>query len=316
MHFSVTILGSGSATPTLGRHPTAQLLTYENECFLLDCGEGTQYRLIEQKVRPSKLKHIFISHLHGDHYFGLIGLLSTLNLSGRTEEMHIYGPRGLADMLLLPQKYAESPFLFPIQFTEIDTTRSYQVFENQYLTVMTIPMQHRIPCAGFLFREKKRKRNIIKEKMPEGISYEQIHQLKDGKDIMDERGNVQFANDAYTVAAPDPRAYAFCSDTRYEASIAAVVRGVDLLYHEATFMEDLSVQASERFHATARQAGLTAQQADAKKLLIGHFSSRYKSFEAFRDEARAVFANTELAEEGTQFVIEEITRHDSDHYAQ
>ena len=304
MQFSVTILGAGSASPALGRHPTAQLLTYDTEYYLIDCGEGTQYQLLKLKLRPSKLKYIFISHLHGDHYFGLVGLLSSLNLGGRTEPIWLFGPRGLNEILTLQFKYAESHLRFSIHFTEVETTRSYQVFENEQLTVQTIPLQHRVPCAGYLFREKQRPRNIIKEKLPEDLPFEAIRQLKNGQDVRDETGNVLFACDDYTHPPLPCRSYAFCSDTRYEPALAELVRGVDLLYHEATFMEDLAREASERYHATARQAAQIAHQAQVKKLLIGHFSARYKTLDGFLNEAQAVFTNTEIAKEGCTFAVE------------
>ena len=257
MHFSVTILGVGSASPKLGRHPTAQLVNYDNNHYLVDCGEGTQYQLLKYKFRPNKLKHIFISHLHGDHYFGLVGLLSSLNLSGRSEPMWIIGPRGLAEVITLAFKYAESPPQFAIHFTEVDSTRSYQVFENEHLSVHSIPLQHRIPCAGYLFREKQ---------------------------------NPQ-------------RSYAFCSDTRYDAAVVAYVRGVSLLYHEATFCDDLAQQSGSRYHATARQAAQVANEAEVGGLLIGHFSSRYKTLEDFEAQAQEVFPATQLAEEGVTFLV-------------
>lgn len=263
MRFDVTILGVGSASPILGRHPTAQLLTCGHEQYLIDCGEGTQYQLLKYKLRPHQLKHIFISHLHGDHYFGLVGLLSSLNLSGRQEPICITGPRGLNEVITLAFKYAESPPRFPIHYTEVETTRSYLIFENQYLSVETIPLQHRVPCAGYLFRQK------TNPNAPQ-------HPL---------------------------RSYAFCSDTRYDSSIIDYVRGVSLLYHEATFCDDLAHQAADRFHATAREAAQVAQQAQVGGLLIGHFSTRYKDLNRFLTEAQEVFPFTQIAEEGTTFEI-------------
>ena len=303
MHFSVTILGAGSATPMLGRHPSSQLLTYENETFLIDCGEGTQYRLLEQKIRPGKLKAIFISHLHGDHYFGLIGLISSLNLGGRTEELYLFGPRGLDEILTIQFKYSQTPLHFPIHFTATDTTISYQLFENHFFTVHTIPLEHRIPCAGFLFREKPHKRKLIKEKLVEDMPYDYLRQLKNGEDVFDEAGNLLFSFEAFTLPAPPPRSYAYCSDTRYDARIADYIKGVSLLYHEATFQEDLAHQAFERFHSTAREAASIAQKAQAGKLLIGHFSSRYKELAGFLSDAQSIFPKTEIAEEGKVFLI-------------
>ena len=303
MHFSVTILGAGSATPMLGRHPSSQLLTYENETFLIDCGEGTQYRLLEQKIRPGKLKAIFISHLHGDHYFGLIGLISSLNLGGRTEELYLFGPRGLDEILTIQFKYSQTPLHFPIHFTATDTTISYQLFENHFFTVHTIPLEHRIPCAGFLFREKPHKRKLIKEKLVEDMPYDYLRQLKNGEDVFDEAGNLLFSFEEFTLPAPPPRSYAYCSDTRYDARIADYIKGVSLLYHETTFQEDLAHQAFERFHSTAREAASIAQKAQAGKLLIGHFSSRYKELAGFLSDAQSIFPKTEIAEEGKMFLI-------------
>jgi ribonuclease Z len=304
MHFSVTILGAGSATPMLGRHPSSQLLTYENETFLIDCGEGTQYRLLEQKIRPGKLKAIFISHLHGDHYFGLIGLISSLNLGGRTEELYLFGPRGLDEILTIQFKYSQTPLHFPIHFTATDTTISYQLFENHFFTVHTIPLEHRIPCAGFLFREKPQKRKLIKEKLVEDMPYDYLRQLKNEEDVVDEAGNVLFGYKEFTLPAPPPRSYAYCSDTRYDERVAGYIQGVNLLYHEATFQEDLAHQAFERFHSTAREAATVAQTAQAGKLLIGHFSSRYKEVEGFLKDAQSIFPKTEIAEEGKVFKVE------------
>jgi ribonuclease Z len=304
MYFSVTILGAGSATPALERHPSSQLLTYENEAFLIDCGEGTQFRLLEQKFRPSRLKAIFISHLHGDHYFGLIGLISSLNLGGRTDELFLFGPRGLDEILTIQFKYSQTPLHFPIHFTATDTTSSYQLFENQHFTIHTIPLTHRVPCAGFLFREKPQKRKLIKEKLIEDIPYDYLRQLKNGENVFDEAGSLLYSYEEFTLPAPPPRSYAYCSDTRYDERVSSYVQGVDLLYHETTFQEDLAHQAAERYHATAREAATIAHNAQAGKLLIGHFSSRYKEVEGFLNEAQSIFPKTEIAEEGKVFVVE------------
>jgi ribonuclease Z len=303
MQFSVMILGAGSATPTVGRHPSSQLLTYENESFLIDCGEGTQYRLLEHKLRPGRLKAVFISHLHGDHYFGLIGLISSLNLGGRTDALHLFGPRGLDEILTLQFKHSQTPLQFPLHYTVTDTTQSYQLFENQHFTVHTIPLSHRVPCAGFLFREKNQKRKLIKEKLIEEIPFDYLRQLKNGESVYDEAGSLIYDVEEYTLPAPPPRSYAYCSDTRYDESIIGIIQGVNLLYHEATFQDDLMHQASERFHSTAREAATIAQKAQVAQLLIGHFSSRYKTFDNFLSEAQSVFPNTHIAIEGQAFNI-------------
>lgn len=304
MQFTVTILGAGSATPTLGRHPSAQLISYENENFLIDCGEGTQMRLLEYKIRPSRLKAIFISHLHGDHYFGLIALLSSLNLGGRTDDLHLFGPRGLDEILLLQFKYSQTPLHFTIHFTAVDTTQHTQVFDHPCFTVHTIPLQHRVPCAGYLFREKPHKRKLIKEKISDQMSYECLKKLKNAEHIYDESGAILYNFEEYTLPAPAPRSYAYCSDTRYYEQLSEYIKGVDLLYHEATFMEDLGQQAYERYHATAKDAARTAHKAGVGRLLLGHFSSRYKEFSGFLQEAQSIFAATAIAEEGKTFAVQ------------
>ncbi|AYQ32338.1 ribonuclease Z [Runella sp. SP2] len=303
MPFSVLILGAGSATPTLNRHPSSQLLTYESDHFLIDCGEGTQFRLLDYKVRPGRLKGIFISHLHGDHYFGLIGLLSSLNLGGRTDDLLLFGPQGLDEVLTLQFKYSQTPLQFRIIFTQTNTTTSTLLYEHPCFTVFTIPLSHRIPCAGFLFQEKPQKRKLIKEKITDGIPFDYLRQLKNGEDIYDEGGNLLYSVAEYTLPAPPPRSYAYCSDTRYDEAIIPIIRGASLLYHEATFQNDLAHQASARFHATASEAATIAKKANVGKLLIGHFSSRYKEVDSFLTEAQAVFPNSHIAEEGTTFNI-------------
>ncbi len=303
MQFSVMILGAGSATPVVGKYPSAQLLTVDNENFLIDCGEGTQFRLLEHKIRPGRLRGIFISHLHGDHYFGLIGLLSSLNLGGRTEELFLIGPRGLDEIITLHFKASHTPLHFPIRYRATDTESSEQVFENHCFTVTTIPLDHRIPCAGYLFKEKPHKRKLIKEKLSEDMPYEYLRKLKEGEDVLDEAGTVLFKCLEYTVPAPPARSYAYCSDTRYDERIIEVIHGADLLYHEATFRDELTQQAFERYHSTARQAGMIAAKSNVKKLMIGHFSSRYKEYSGFLEDAQSVFPNTEIAEEGKTFWI-------------
>ncbi len=303
MTFIVTILGSGSATPAPNRYPTSQLLTYDNECFLIDCGEGTQYRLLEIKFRPSRLKAIFISHLHGDHYFGLAPLLSSLNLGGRTDKLYLFGPKGLDTILEVIFKHSEKAFNFPLQFVETDTRNQTQIFENQSITVKTIPLDHKIDCAGFLFTEKDKKYNIKKDTLPADISIEHIKQLKEGLDVIDEDGGLLYSVAEYTLPPSPSRSYAFCSDTRFNEQTVGYLQGVDLLYHEATFLDELAIQATERYHSTPSQAAITALKSGAKKLIIGHFSSRYKTFELFLNEAQSVFPDTELALDGLVFDV-------------
>ncbi len=301
--FALTILGAGSATPSLRMHPTAQLLTVGSDYMLIDCGEGTQLRLIEQKIRPARLRYVFISHLHGDHYFGLAPLLSTLNLSGRTEDLYLFGPRGLDEVLTTIFRVSDSRLGYTLHFQAVDPATPTLLLDHPQVTVESIPLQHRIDCSGYLFREKPHKPHLLREKLPADVPIQYLKQLKDGQDVLSEDGSIRYAAAEYTVPGPPPRSYAFCSDTRYVASLVEQLRGVDLLYHEATFLEDNAQRAAEVYHSTARQAATIAATARVGRLLIGHFSSRYKQFEPFLAEAQAVFPETHLAIEGETFVI-------------
>jgi ribonuclease Z len=301
--FSVLFLGVGSATPMPGRHQTAQLLTYQNDLFLIDCGEATQYRLIEYRVRPSRLRYIFISHLHGDHYFGLAPLLSSLNLSGRTEDLFLFGPRGLDEVLTTIFRVSDARLNFPLHFQAIDPGKPGLLVDLPHLTVTSIPLDHRIACTGFLFREKPPQPKLLRALLPEEVAVSVLKQLKRGEDVLDEAGNVCFAAAHYTAPGPPARSYAFCSDTRYFPPLIEQIRGVDLLYHEATFMDDNAERANQVYHSTAREAALVAQEAEVGRLLIGHFSSRYKQFDDFLAEARSVFAESDLAVEGQHIDI-------------
>ncbi len=301
--FAVTILGSGSASPALDRHQTAQLVTYTNDHFLIDCGEGTQYRLIEQRARPSRLNYIFISHLHGDHYFGLMPLLSSLNMGGRTEDLYLFGPRGLDEIITTTFRISNGQFFFPLHFQPVDPGRPALLLDLPGLTVESIPLDHGIGCTGFLFREKPARPKLLRDRLPADVPVSVLKTLKDGHNVLDETGQVVYAAVDYTVPGPTPRAFAYCSDTRYNERILDQIRGVDLLYHEATFRDDNGQRASEVHHCTARQAGQLARKAGVGHLLIGHFSSRYKSFDEFLTEAQDEFPATELAIEGQSFAV-------------
>lgn len=297
--FGVTILGAGSATPSLLRHPTAQLLHHDGDYVLIDCGEGTQFRLLEQKIRPGRLRHIFISHLHGDHYFGLAPLLSTLNLGGRTDDLFLFGPAGLDDVLTTIFRQSDTRLGYPLHFTPVNPSQPAQLLTDYpLLTVETIPLDHRIGCTGYLFREKPPRRKLLRDRLPGDAPVAWFNQLKDGQDILDGQGNVLFSVADCTAPGPPARSYAFCSDTRFDEQIIPLVKGVNVLYHEATFLEDNALRANEVYHSTARQAATIAARADVGRLVIGHFSSRYKEIEPFLTEARTVFTNTDLAEEG------------------
>lgn len=303
MNFEFTVLGTGSATPTLTRNPSAYLLTVDNEYFLIDCGEATQYRLQEQKIRHTRMRHIFISHLHGDHYFGLVGLLSSLSLNRRTEDMTIVGPRGLAEILTIQFKHSESILNFKVNFIETEPEKAQLILDHPLMTVETIPLQHRIPCCGFLFKEKQPKRKIIKEKLPENFPIPYIHQLKNGQDVTDElTGKVYLCSD-FTTEPTTPKSFAYCSDTAYDEQKIEQIKGVDTLFHEATFAENELQRAIKTNHSTAKQAATIAQKSNAKQLIIGHYSSRYDDLSGHLAEAQSVFENTKLAIEGDTYKI-------------
>ncbi|MDB5263984.1 MAG: ribonuclease [Adhaeribacter sp.] len=298
MEFELTILGSSSATPSYNRNHTAQILTIGNQLNLIDCGEGTQMQLMRYKVKHQRICNIFISHLHGDHFFGLFGLLSTMHLQQRTTPLTIFGPPGLADILTLQFKYSNTHYTFKLIFRELDTTAYAQVFEDKYITVHTLPMQHRVSCCGFLFREKPKPRHLVKANLPTFLTPPQLIKLKNGEDLLDEAGNILVKNEEVTRAPSHSRSYAYCSDTRYKEDLIPYLQDVDLLYHEATFLDNMLERAVYTYHSTARQAATLAQKANVKRLLIGHFSARYKDLNPLLEEAKAVFDNTHLAIEG------------------
>ncbi|MEO6169074.1 MAG: ribonuclease Z [Chitinophagales bacterium] len=302
MTFEVTILGSNSALPAHGRHPTSQVLNHNEKLFLLDCGEGTQIQLTNYQIKRSKINHIFISHLHGDHYYGLIGLLTSYHLLKRTEPLHIFCPKGLKEIIDLNFKYSDTRLVYDLVEHEIDCTISQMIFENDHLTVTTIPMKHRIPCCGFLFREKKHDRRILPEQLSKyNIPVSFIPDLKAGKDLTVD--NQLIFNSELTGDPPASRAYAFCSDTLHSDHFIDQVREADLLYHEATFMEESAERAALTFHSTALQAATIAEKARVKKLMIGHFSAKYDDLQLVLKEANIIFPNTELAIEGLTFQI-------------
>jgi len=300
MQFELQILGSASATPMTGRHPTAQLLAVGEGRYLIDCGEGTQWRLLEHRRRLSSLRVIFISHLHGDHYFGLFGLLGTLHLQGRQDPLLIVGPPGLDFVLTTQAMHSGIQYGFTITFVSVDTEAHAVVYEDALVRVSSLPMRHRIPCCGYLFEEQPRRDRLVKESLPPGLSPAELAQLAQGHDLPANpaTGRPALAHAAVSTPAAPPRRYAFCSDTLYTPALAELVRGVDLLYHEATFLEELRERAAQTHHSTAAQAAELARTAGVGLLLIGHFSSRYKQLAAHLQEAQAIFSNSELATEG------------------
>jgi ribonuclease Z len=302
--FEIKILGSSSATPVFNRHHSSQLLTINNQLFLIDCGEGTQLQLIKYKIRFTKINYIFISHLHGDHYLGLVGLLSTMHLNGRTKDLYLFGPPGLDEIITIQLKHSETFLNFKIIFTELDTTAQKLILDLDNLTIETIPLIHRINCCGFLFKEKPKKRKIDKTKLPDHVTPLQIIALKEGEDIVDKEGNL-LKSEQYTFPARKSRSYAYCSDTAYNPAMFGQIEGVDILYHEATFLHDMESRAKETYHSTALQAAWTAKETKAKSLLLGHFSARYKDIEPHLTEAKTLFQNSFLAEEGLVFTIDD-----------
>lgn len=297
------ILGNGSGGPFQGRHFTAQLLKAGKYRFLIDCGEGTQQQLYRYRLRYDNLAQIFISHLHGDHTFGLAGLLSSFCMQRRQQAIHIYSPPGLSDLIGATFRAGGIQPPFPIIFHEVNPEQSRCVFENPVLEVWTIPLRHRAPCTGWLFREKPKRRRMRKDQIEAyGIHYTQIPGLLAGADLELPDG-ARVPNSELTRPPDPPRAYAFCSDTAFSERVIAAVQGVDLLYHEATFLSTQSAEAAITLHSTAAQAAEVARQAGAKKLLMGHFSSRYADLAQHLTEARGIFPDSYLAEEGEHYQI-------------
>ncbi|MCX2574247.1 ribonuclease Z [Pedobacter sandarakinus] len=301
MKFEVTILGSSSATPVYNRNPSAQLLNCNEKFYLIDCGEGTQLQLSKYNLKANRIDYIFISHLHGDHYFGLVGLLSSLHLNGRTKAIQIFAPAPLSEILEIQFKYSDTTLRYPIEFTSIEADMPRQIFENQDLIVRTVVLNHRIPTTGFVFQQKPRQRKLIKEKTDQ-IPMAYYTALKKGVDVELPDGRIIKSID-YTSPPDEPRSYAYCSDTMLDKRYFEAIKDCDTLYHEATFLHELIDRALETHHTTALQAGEVAKIVGAKKLLIGHFSSRYKTLQMLLEETQSVFQNTELAVEGRTFSL-------------
>lgn len=291
----LTILGFNSAIPTVNTSPTAQLLEMEERCFLIDCGEGTQVQLRKAKARFSKINHIFISHLHGDHCFGLPGLIASFRLLGREVPLHVYGPKGIKKMLETIFSITETHQGFEVVYHELDKKESEKIYEDNRVEVHTIPLDHRIYCNGYLFKEKPKERHINMEEVSKYSEIEtcDYHNLKAGKDFVLSDGYV-LKNEILTTDPAPSVSYAFCSDTRYLESVIPIIKNVTVLYHEATFLHDLKEMADYTGHTTALEAATIAKKADVDKLILGHFSNRYGDLTVFTDEARQVFPNTYL----------------------
>lgn len=303
MTFEVTILGSSSATPVYNRNPTAQLLNCNEKFYLIDCGEGTQQQLIKFGLKASKIDFVLISHLHGDHYFGLIGLLSSMHLNGRIKPIHIFAPLALKEILDLQFKHSDTHLRYELIYHFIEADQSTVIFENSDLSIETIILNHRIPCTGFKFTEKKRLRKIVVEKLEAAnVPIEYYPLLKRGVDLTLPNGDV-LLNVDYTTDSAIPKSYAYCSDTLMNESYFNSIKDCDTLYHEATFLHEMLERANETHHTTALQAAEIAKKVGAKKLILGHFSSRYKTLGPILDEAKSAFENVELAVEGHTYQI-------------
>ena len=297
----LTVLGTSSALPTSERFPSAHVLNAHERLFLIDCGEGTQMQLRKNRIRFGKINHIFISHLHGDHVFGLYGLLSTFSLLGRKDPLHLYAPENYNNILQSHLNDFDIHLSFEIDFTPLSGKKPVQILDDKYLTVTSFPLQHRVPAFGFLFGEKLAERNIIKERIEEyNIPTVRIAAIKKGADFVTQDGTV-IKNEELTLPPSEPLSYAYCSDTRYFKRLASFVKGVNLLYHEATFDKSKDDLAMTTGHSTTLDAARTALNAGAGRLLIGHFSGRYRDISFLVDEARTIFPNTYAAIDGKSF---------------
>ena len=302
MKFELTILGCGGAIPTLDKNPTSQYLNIQDRHFLIDCGEGSQIQLRKYKCKFSKIDHIFISHLHGDHFLGLFGYLSTLSLLGRTSMMNIYAPKDLIVLIDAHNEISGKKYNFELNFKSLDFKKPVKIFEDNILEIFSFPVSHSVPCCGFLFKEKLSQRNIIKEKIKDlSLGIGDIKKLKNRENCIVNGETIQYED--VTVLGNKSRSYAYCADTKYDEKIIPFVKDVDVIYHESTFLEELKSKASKTKHSTAIQAAKIAFSANAKMLIIGHFSARYDSVEKFTIEASTIFDNTIAAYDGFKYQI-------------
>lgn len=303
MSFEVTILGSGAAIPTSRRNPTSQIVVCNERYILIDCGEGTQMQIRKFGVRFQRIQHILISHLHGDHFFGLVGLISSMHLLGRDKGLTIYGPEGLETIVRTQLEYGDARLDFEISFVVLNGKDAGLIFEDNLIEILTFPLKHRIPTNGFVIREKVKERKLISHKISgSGLQFEHMHRLKKGEDILTDEGKF-FKNSDYTEDPPQSYSYAYCSDTAYAEKIIPHITEVDLLYHEATFIEKDIDRARATYHSTARQAAEIAKKAKVKKLIMGHLSARYEDVKSHLEEAMAVFADSEVVEDGKTYLI-------------
>ena len=299
----LTILGCYAATPRTITNPTSQVLEIKNRMFLIDCGEGTQVQLRKNKIKFSKINQVFISHLHGDHFFGLIGLISTFSLLGRTTDLHIYGPKGIKEIILLQLRLSNSWTNYDLYFHELETEESETIFEDDKVVVTTIPLKHRVYTNGFLFQEKIGERKLNMDAvLNHEIESKKKKKIKNGKDITLEDGRI-ISNSILTFDPIQPKSYAYCSDTVYHEAIVPIIENVDVLYHESTFLESEDGLALKTLHSTAKEAARIALKANAKQLILGHYSTRYESISLFKEEAETIFSEVALAEDGKTFEL-------------
>lgn len=305
MSLKLTILGCHSATPRANAFPTSQYLEINNRHFLIDCGEGTQRQMRKYKVGFTKINHIFISHLHGDHFYGLVGLLSTYGILSRERELHIYGPKGIKDVTLLQLKISQSHAKYPIIFHELTSKESELIFEDDKVAVRTIPLKHRVYTNGYLFTEKEKplKLHIDNINNYEEIDKADYNNIKAGRDVVLSTGEI-VPNAELTLPPKKPLSYAYCSDTSYKPDIIPIIKKADLLYHEATFLADKEDLAKKTKHSTSKEAAQIAKNADVNQLILGHYSGRYKNISLFKEEAQGIFKNTKLAEPGKIFTLD------------
>jgi ribonuclease Z len=299
--FGVTILGNNSAVPAYDRHPTSQIVTVGSQLYMVDCGEGTQIQLMNYKIRRSKISHILISHLHGDHYFGLIGLLTSFGLLSRTQDLHVYSPGNLKEIIELQLKAGDVNLPYNLQIHSIN--EEGLLFQNDKIKVSCFKTNHRVTCYGFRFDEVKNPRKLDIEKVKQyEIPASYYSKLQEGLDYETKDG-LLIQNEMVTIPNEAIKSYAFCADTKYDETILPHIQGVNLMYHETTYLHNLELKATERFHSTSKQAATMALKANAQQLIIGHFSSKYEQLEEFQSEAQTVFPQTEIAKEGVTFFI-------------
>lgn len=298
---AVTILGNNSAIPAFGRHPTSQIITTADELMMFDCGEGTQIQILNYRIRRSRINHIFISHLHGDHYFGLVGLLNSFALLGRIQPLHVYGPADLIKIIEMQFDFADTTF--PFEFTFHPITKAGLLHDGKHYTVECFPTQHRIECWGFIVREKKKLRKIIAEKTKQyNIPSTSFSKLQQGEDYVSPEGTL-IKNELVTTENTKAKSYAFCADTKYDEALIDIIKDIDLIYHETTYTAPFAEKAAERFHSTSKQAATIALKSNVKKLIIGHFSAKFEQLDIFEEEAREIFPETDIATEGVTYLI-------------